>query len=140
MAAAGMSISTTTFISLAKLQKKKRSQRTHHCDYQLFRHHHCALCSNSPYWLVRVMTSHMYMVSKEWVVSWQKLGQNLEVATLDSRGFLQRQKRIIIYYVKKFIKESQKWEQTLVFLLSLRQNVNKWSIHWIYWNQIHKTK
>ena len=28
-----------------------------------------------------------------------------------SRGFLQRQKRIVIYYVKMFVKESQQWKQ-----------------------------
>ena len=29
-----------------------------------------------------------------------------------SRVFLQHRKRIVIYYVKKFVKESQQWKQT----------------------------
>ena len=48
-----------------------------------------------------------------------------------SRVFLQRQKQIVNYYVKKFVKESQQWKQTLrlskklAFYFTFCQEVNK---------------
>ena len=39
-----------------------------------------------------------------------------------SRSFVQRQKRIAIYHVKKFVKESQLWKQTLSILPDFLEN------------------
>ena len=43
--------------------------------------------------------------------------------TIDNSGsFVQRQKRIAIYHVKKFVKESQLWKQTLSILPDFLEN------------------
>ena len=48
----------------------------------------------------------------------------IKIGRYTSRVFLQRQIWTVNYYVKKLVKKSQLSKQTLVFLLSSRQNVN----------------
>ena len=51
----------------------------------------------------------------------QKLVKNLSNENI-SRSFVQRQKRIAIDHVKKFVKDSQLWKQTLSILPDFLEN------------------
>ena len=48
--------------------------------------------------------------------------QVVELSETVSGSFVQRQKRIAIYHVKKFVKDSQLWKQTLSILPDFLEN------------------